>query len=225
VKLYKRALLEAGKQRTTVARRLSVLRGTYKQLAAKGLVSWETARDIAAIQAPTGVEKNTTPALTQKQAIALLEAIPTDTLQGLRDFALISVFFITGCRVSAIVAACVGHLETDGVEHYLNVTEKRHKKRRKILLDAARPVLAYVQRAGIANDSQGPLFRPLTPSGLALERRHLDRKMPWRFIDRGTGDFLRHHTGDLLHSGLERQAVRTLAPLQAGALSPWTARH
>jgi hypothetical protein len=47
-------------------------------------VSWETAQDIAAIQAPTGVEKNTTPSLTQKQAIALLEAIPTDTLQGRR---------------------------------------------------------------------------------------------------------------------------------------------
>src|SRR5712692_2149551 len=54
VKLYKRALLEAGMQRTTVARRLSVLSGIYKQLAAKGLVSWETAQDIAAIQAPTG---------------------------------------------------------------------------------------------------------------------------------------------------------------------------
>jgi integrase len=137
---------------------------------------------IAAIQAPIGVEKNTTPALTQKQAVALFEAIPTDTRQGLRDFALISVFFITGCRVSAIVAACVGHLETDGVEHYLNVTEKRHKKRRKILLDAARPVLAYVQRAGIANDPQGPLFRPFTPDGLALERRHLSRTTPWRLV-------------------------------------------
>ena len=67
VKLYKRALLEAGLKETTVARRLSVLRGTYWQLAAKGLVSWETAQNIAAIQAPTGVEKNTTPALTQKQ--------------------------------------------------------------------------------------------------------------------------------------------------------------
>jgi hypothetical protein len=43
----------------------------------------QTAQDIAAIQAPTGVEKNTTPALTQKQPIALLEAIPTGTLQGL----------------------------------------------------------------------------------------------------------------------------------------------
>ena len=49
-----------------------------------------------------------------------------------------SVFFLTACRVSAIVGASVGHLETDGVEHYLHVTEKRNKKRRKILLDAAR---------------------------------------------------------------------------------------
>jgi integrase/recombinase XerD len=182
VKLYKRALLEAGMERTTVARRLSVLRGAYKQLAAKGLVAWETAQDIAAITAPPGVEKNTTPSLTPKQAIALLEAIPTDTLQGIRDFALMSVFFITGCRVSAVIGACVGHLETDGVEHYLHVTEKRHKKRRKILLDAARAVRAYMEEAGIEDDSEGPLFRPLTPDGQSLLRRHLDRKTPWRLV-------------------------------------------
>jgi hypothetical protein len=55
----------------------------------KGLVSWETAADIAAIQAPTGTQKNSTPALTEKQAVAFLEAIPTDTLQGIRDLAFI----------------------------------------------------------------------------------------------------------------------------------------
>src|SRR5437868_1527239 len=136
VKFYKRALLEAGRTSATVARRLSVLRGTYHQLAAKGLVSWETAQDIGAVKAP-GVQKNSTPSLTQKQAIALLEAIPADTLQGIRDLALMSVFFLTGCRVSAVTGACVGHLETDGVEHYLHVTEKRNRKRRKILLEFA----------------------------------------------------------------------------------------
>ncbi len=99
-----------------MARRLSVLRGAYKQLAAKGLVSWETAQDIAAVKA-AGVQKNSTPSLTQRQAVALLEAIPADTLQGVRDLALMSVFFLTGCRVSAVIGACVGHLETDGIEH------------------------------------------------------------------------------------------------------------
>src|SRR3954451_23321496 len=180
VKFYKRALLEAGRTSATVARRLSVLRGTYHQLAAKGLVSWETAQDIAAVKAP-GVQMNATPSLTQKQAIALLEAIPADTLQGIRDLALMSVFFLTGCRVSAVVGACIGHLETDGVEHFLHVTE-RGKKRRKILLDAARPVLAYVQRAGIGEDKEGPLFRPMTPDATRLIRRHLDRKTPWRLV-------------------------------------------
>jgi site-specific recombinase XerD len=180
-KFYKRALLEAGLKPATVARRLSVLRGTYKQLAAKGLVSWEISQDIAAIKAP-GVQKNSTPSLTQRQAIALLEAIPAETLQGKRDLALMSVFFLTGCRVSAITAACVGHLETDGVEHYLHVTEKRNKKRRKLLLDAARPVLAYLVAAGIKDDKEGPLFRPLTPDGSGFERRHLDRKTPWRLV-------------------------------------------
>ncbi|HWB10522.1 MAG TPA: tyrosine-type recombinase/integrase [Pirellulales bacterium] len=181
VKLYKRALLAAGMTSATVARRLSVLRGAYEQFAAKGLIKWETAQDIAAVKAAT-VQKNSTPALTQRQAIDLLEAIPTDTLQGKRDLAMLSVFFLTGCRVSAVTSACVGHLEFDGVEHYLHVTEKRNRKRRKILLDAARPVLAYVNASGIGADREGPLFRPLTPSGLALERRHLDRKTPWRLV-------------------------------------------
>ncbi len=181
VKLYKRALLEDGMTSATVARRLSVLRGAYEQLAAKGLISWETAQDIAAVKAP-GVQKNATPSLTQRQAVALLEAIPTDTLQGIRDLAMMSVFFLTGCRVSAVTGACVGHLETDGVDHYLHVTEKRNRKRRKILLDAARPVLAYVGRAGIRDDREGPLFRPMAPDGSGFERRHMDRKTPWRLV-------------------------------------------
>jgi len=41
VKLCKRALAEAGMKSATVARRLSVLRGAYGQLATKGLVSWD----------------------------------------------------------------------------------------------------------------------------------------------------------------------------------------
>lgn len=181
VRVYKAALHQAGMRPTTIARRLSVLRGAYRQFAIKGLIPWEVAQDIAAIRSPP-VAKNSTPALTSKQAVAMLEAIPVDTLQGLRDLAMLQTFFITGCRVSAIISACVGHLEFDGVEHYLHVTEKRNKKARKILLDAARPLLAYMEAAGIQDDAEGPLFRPLAKDGASFDRRHLDRKTPWRLV-------------------------------------------
>ena len=81
-----------------------------------------------------------------------------------------------------MIAARVGDLEHDGVEHYLRVTEKRDKKRRKILLDAARAVRAYLERAGIGDDKEGALFRPMSPDGGGLVRRHLDRKTPWRLV-------------------------------------------
>ena len=54
--------------------------------------------------------------LISKQAVELLKVIPTATLKGLRDFALIQTFFISGCRVSALVSARVGDLEFDGVD-------------------------------------------------------------------------------------------------------------
>ena len=181
VRLYKGAMLKAGLRPTTVARRLSVLRGVYRQFAEKGLVPWNVAQDLGSVKAPQ-VAKNTTPSLTREQAVALLEAVPTETIQGLRDLALLQTFFITGCRVSAVIGACVGHIEFDGVEHFLHVTEKRNKKARKILLDAARPLLRYVQEAGIADDIEGPLFRPMSPDGLGLERRAMNRKTPWRLV-------------------------------------------
>jgi hypothetical protein len=93
-----------------------------------------------------------------------------------------SAFFLTGCLVSAAIGACVGHVETDGVEHDLHVTEKQGKRRRKILRDAALPVLASVNRAGIGANREGPLFRPMTPDGGGFARRHLDHKTLWRLV-------------------------------------------
>ena len=55
-----------------------------------------------AVKAP-GVQKNATPSLTQRQAIALLEAIPTDSVQGIRDLALMSVFFAVSWRIPGMV--------------------------------------------------------------------------------------------------------------------------
>lgn len=179
VRLYKATLLRSGARPGTVARKLSVLRGAYRELADKGFVSWPTANAISAIKSPP-VNKNSTPALSPEQARALLEAIPSDSLQGIRDRALIETYFITGCRVTAICQLRVGDLEFDGVDYYLNVREKRGRESRKILLDAAESVLSYV--AKIKTEKTQPLFRPLSPNGLVLIDRPMHRSTPLRLV-------------------------------------------
>ena len=181
LRLYKAALRDAGLAGATIARKLSVLRGMYRQFAVKKLIPWEVAQDIAAVESPQ-VQKNTTPALTEKQAVALFHAPDVSTLRGLRDKALLHTLFITACRVSAITRAKIGHLEFDGTEWFLNVTEKRGKKHRKILLEAARSIVVYLDAAGVRNDREGPIFRRFTPEGRSLLPVPLCRETVWRIV-------------------------------------------
>lgn len=95
IRIYKAALLTAGQTTATVARALSVLRGTYQQFGKRGLIPWERVRDIQSVESPR-VEKNTTPCLSQQEAIKLLHAPDTTTMTGLRDHALLFVYFLCG---------------------------------------------------------------------------------------------------------------------------------
>lgn len=174
LRLYKAALLAAGKSRTTVARVLSVLRGTYEQFGKRGLIEWQRVRDIQAVESPR-VEKNTTPCLSQQEAVRLLHAPDTQTLVGKRDHALLFVYFKTAARCSAVARACVGHLERTDTDYYLRVREKCGKTQRKALLEAAPALLAYMQAGGIRDDIDGPLFRPVAKDRKILLRSHLTR--------------------------------------------------
>lgn len=136
VRLYKGGLLAAGHSTATVSRVMSVLRGTYQQFGKRGLLPWEIVRDIQSVESPR-VEKNTTPALSQAEAIRLLHAPDTSTIVGKRDHALLFVFFKTAARCSAIANACVGHIERTDTDYYLMVCEKGGKHQRKALLEAA----------------------------------------------------------------------------------------
>lgn len=174
LRLYKAALLSSGKSRTTVARVLSVLRGTYEQFGKKGLIEWERIRDIQAVESPR-VEKNTTPCLSQAEAIKLLHSPDETTLAGKRDFALLFCYFKTAARCNAIASACVGHIERTDTDYYLSVLEKGGKRQRKALLEAAPPVLDYLNAGGIRDDTDGPLFRPVAKDRRTLVRKPLHR--------------------------------------------------
>jgi len=181
LRVYKAALLAAGQAPATVARVLSVLRGTYQQFGKKGLVDWDRVRDAQAVESPR-VEKNTTPALSQQEAIRLLHAPDLDTLAGLRDHAMLFVFFKTACRCSALAAALVGHIERTDTDYYLRVREKGGKMQRKALLESAKPLLYYLDAAGIRVDLEGPLFRPVAKDLKTLLPRPLPRTTIWAIV-------------------------------------------
>lgn len=181
IRLYKEAMRKGGLASSTIARKLSLLRGTYEQWGKKGFVDWHTVQDIQAAESPR-VEKNSTPGLTQAEASKLLHAPDLSTLQGKRDHALLFVFFRTSCRVSAVANANVGHIERDDTDWFLRVTEKGNKRSRKILLEAVPALRDYIEAAGIENDREGPLFRPLHRNKREFVRRHLDRRDVWALV-------------------------------------------
>ena len=183
LRLYKAALLAAGQTTATVARSLSVLRGTYQQFGKRGLIPWESVRDIQSVESPR-VEKNTTPCLSQQEAIKLLHASDMATVIGLRDHAMLFVYFKTAARCSAVRNARIGDIERTDFDWYLVVREKGGKTQRKAMLEAAPAVLAYIDAAGIRDDLEGPLFRPVAKDRTTLIRKYLDRSTIWEIVKR-----------------------------------------
>ena len=175
LRIYKQAMVETEKKPATIARALSVIRGTYEQFGKKGLVAWNVVGDIQAVTSPR-VDKNTTPGMSEQEACRLLHAPDTSTLLGLRDHAILFTYFKTACRSRAIAQARVGDLERTDFDWYLVVTEKGSKRQRKPLLEAAPAVLRWLQIAGISPDKPAPLFCALgsdkrTPIGHHLTQR------------------------------------------------------
>ena len=83
---------------------------------------------------------------------------------------------------SAVIGARIGDINDNGVDYYLQVTEKRDRKRNLILLDAAATIFDYLDAAGIRDDIEGPLFRRMTRDGLGFQREFLSRRTPGRLV-------------------------------------------
>ena len=176
VAMYKEALLEQGKKSASVARALSVLRGTYEQFGKKNLVPWERVGDIQGVQSPK-VTKNTTPSLSEAEAIKLLHAPDQETIIGLRDHAILFTYFKTACRCAAIANAKIGNLERTDTDWFLVVTEKGKKERRQPLLEAAGAILQWVEKSGIGmNDASHPLFTPMANDRKTSKRRPMSQQ-------------------------------------------------
>jgi site-specific recombinase XerD len=165
---------------STVRRRLSALSSLFKHLVRHGHAVRNPVREIE--RPAINRDEGTTAAFSKAQARKLLDAPAEDTLEGLRDRAILSVGLQVGLRRAEIAALMVGDLHQNRGFDSLRVIRKGGRREAlAINPQAVVRLRSYLERAGHGDDSDGPLFRPLHHNG---KQRQMRRAMHPDAIDR-----------------------------------------
>jgi len=107
----------------TIRQHLAAIKMLFDYLVTSQIVPTNLA---APVKGPTHVVKRgKTPVLSAEDARRLLNSIPTDSLQGLRDRALISVVLFSFARVSAVLGMRVSDFYENGRRRWFLLLEDR----------------------------------------------------------------------------------------------------
>jgi integrase/recombinase XerD len=166
----------------TVKQHLSAIRQCLDWLVTGGALETNPA---ASVRGPTYViKKGKTLVLDTEQTRALLEAIDTDTIVGLRDRALIGVMVYSFARVSAVIGMRVEDYYPHGKRWWFRLHEKGGKFHEVPAHHKAEAYMdAYLKEARIAADLKGPLFRTVNRER-QLTKRPMHRNDVIRMIKR-----------------------------------------
>ena len=142
----------------TVKQHLAALRMLFDWLATGHVIETNPAHSV---RGPKHVlKKGKTPVLDAAEARALLDAIPTDTLTGLRDRALIGVMVYTFARVNAVIEMKVRDYFTQERRGWVRLHEKGGNEHEVPCNHSLERLLDdYLAAAHVASEPNGPLFR------------------------------------------------------------------
>ena len=145
----------------TVKQHLAAVRMLFDWLVVGQVVPHNPAHAVKGPRHSTVKGKTRMP--TRDEAKALLDAIPTDSLVGLRDRALIGALIYSFARVSAALAMRVEDYYPVGKRWWLRLHEKGGKHHEMPAHHTLQDALdAYLEAAGIAERQEGPAV-PLGP--------------------------------------------------------------
>ena len=172
----------------SLQRRLSAVRSCYRWLLKQGRLAANPAASIRAPKAPRKLPQ----VLDPDEAKALVE-VPTDVPLGLRDRALLELFYSSGLRLSELCALRWGDLDLDS--GLVTVLGKGSKQRTVPVGSHACRALLEWRAAQAASDGKLPVFPgrngPITPRAVQLRLRQLAQRQ---------GLFKRVHPHLLRHS-------------------------
>ena len=140
----------------------------------------------AAVRGPKHVVgKGKTPVLTPGETRELLDSLPTDTVIGLRDRALIGLLVYSFARIGAAVAMNVGDIFHQRRRLWVRLREKGGKAHSMPAHHNLELYLEeYIAAAGIAGDAKGPLFRTARGRSPVLQRARLRSENAWHMVQR-----------------------------------------
>ena len=169
--------LEAsGRSPRTIKTRLSALSSLYDHLREHNEVESNPFSEVKRpkLRARRGVTK----ALTAKQARRILDAPPEDTLQGLRDRAILSIGLQAGPRRSEIAALRVKDVAEEQGYPALFLRRKGGAQDWVVIHPVTENRIAsYLAKAGHGDEKDGSLFRPVRDCpGSTKKDRHLTAK-------------------------------------------------
>ena len=126
-----------------------------------------------------------TPVTSTEEVRRLLDSLPTDSLVGLRDRALIGTLLFTTARIGAALRCKVGDYYREGYGRMLCLHEKGGKEHRVPVHHLLVEYLeSYLDAAGLREERAGPLFRSARGRTGELTERPLDPANAWAMVKR-----------------------------------------
>ena len=167
----------------TVKQHLAAIRMCFDWLVTGQIIPTNPA---ASVRGPKYVVKRgKTPVLSADEARQLLESIDSSTVIGLRDRALIGTMIYTFARVSAVVSMSVDDYYQIGKRSWIRLHEKGGKFHEVPAHHKAQEFLdGYLAAAGIAPDSDAPLFRTAIGRSGILSTKQMSRRDTLRIVKR-----------------------------------------
>ena len=157
---WREELVRRGLKNRSVRRRLSALSSLFQHLVSKQLVQHNPVREV--LRPNVAREQGVTKALSAKQARAVLDAPPADTVLGLRDRVLLAIGLQVGLRRSEIA-----HLRVQDFHLNLGYWSLRYTKKGaediSVAVNAtvAKRIEDYLCAAGHGDEPASPLLLPL----------------------------------------------------------------
>ncbi len=167
----------------TVKQQLAALRHLFDWLVMGQVVPLNPA---GSVRGPAhSVRKGKTPVLDPAEARALLDSIDVTTPIGLRDRALIALMVFSFGRIGAALAMRVEDVFVQNRRLWVRLREKGGKRHEMPCHHTLEEYLhAYLDGAGIADDTKGPLFRTIGRGTQRLTRTPLPQANAYAMVRR-----------------------------------------